>query len=221
MYAQEISANALESRMHIQYPEIAVDGPVGAPSQEYHNYRVAVLIGAGIGVTPFASILKSMIHLWEEHRCPKCGVVKIPKSILLTKIYFYWVTKEQEQLGWFSTTMNHLAEMDTDNRLEIHNYLTPLNRDSVVAPLQFVQSFMHENVGRDVISGLHTKNLTHFGRPDWKEELHQIAKKHPSEQIGVFLCGPPQLGNDVHSQCAQFNFNSKYGVKYSYHSERF
>ena len=35
-----------------------VDGPYGAPSQDWFLYDAAVLIGAGIGITPFASVLK-------------------------------------------------------------------------------------------------------------------------------------------------------------------
>ena len=35
----------------VEYPTVVLDGPVGAPSQEYNRHKVAVLIGAGIGVT--------------------------------------------------------------------------------------------------------------------------------------------------------------------------
>ena len=40
---------------------IYIDGPYGAPSQDWFLYDVAVFIGAGIGVTPFASILKHVL----------------------------------------------------------------------------------------------------------------------------------------------------------------
>uniref|UniRef100_A0A8C0IPX9 NADPH oxidase 3 n=1 Tax=Chelonoidis abingdonii TaxID=106734 RepID=A0A8C0IPX9_CHEAB len=39
---------------------LAVDGPFGAATTDVFHYRVSVCIAAGIGVTPFASILKSM-----------------------------------------------------------------------------------------------------------------------------------------------------------------
>uniref|UniRef100_A0A8C8VQW6 NADPH oxidase 3 n=1 Tax=Pelusios castaneus TaxID=367368 RepID=A0A8C8VQW6_9SAUR len=41
-------------------PRLAVDGPFGAATTDVFNYRVSVCIAAGIGVTPFASILKSI-----------------------------------------------------------------------------------------------------------------------------------------------------------------
>lgn len=41
-------------------PRIAVDGPFGTASEDVFSYEVVMLVGAGIGVTPFASILKSV-----------------------------------------------------------------------------------------------------------------------------------------------------------------
>ena len=48
-----------------------IDGPYGAPAQDYGNYDVLLLVGLGIGATPFISILKDLLHnivKKEEHR---------------------------------------------------------------------------------------------------------------------------------------------------------
>ncbi|EQC26343.1 hypothetical protein SDRG_15830 [Saprolegnia diclina VS20] len=205
------------------YPAIAIDGPVGTPSQDYDNYPAVVLIGAGIGVTPFASILKHLVHVWEEHRCPDCGVVQLPKRIALQKIYFFWVTREQENLGWFRDTMQQLSLMDTDNRLEIQTYLTPLSRESVVAPLRLIQTFMQLEDGHDVLTGIASKdkNVTHFGRPDWSAELARIGQAHRGSEVGVFLCGPQPLNRTVGAACHAFNQAQTDGTAFSYHSEKF
>ncbi|KAF4036839.1 Ferric reductase NAD binding domain [Phytophthora infestans] len=166
------------SSMTSPYPIVNLDGPVGAPAQDYSRYREVVLIGAGIGVTPFASILQSIMHQWESFRCPHCNHIQFPLSFQLRKIYFYWVTREQESLKWFTNTMNQLSEMDTENRLEIHNFFSSVKNDSVVAPLQALQRFIHKNEGQDIISGLNTKQQTHFGRPDWNAELSRVARNH-------------------------------------------
>ncbi len=50
-------SNKLDASM---LPVLRVDGPFGTPSQQVYDYETVVLVGAGIGVTPFASILKSM-----------------------------------------------------------------------------------------------------------------------------------------------------------------
>ncbi|KAI4554935.1 hypothetical protein MJG53_020234 [Ovis ammon polii x Ovis aries] len=47
-------------------PRIQVDGPFGTASEDVFQYEVAVLVGAGIGVTPFASILKSIWYKFQH-----------------------------------------------------------------------------------------------------------------------------------------------------------
>lgn len=43
-------------------PRLFVDGPYGAPAQDYQNYDVLLLIGLGIGATPFISILRDLLN---------------------------------------------------------------------------------------------------------------------------------------------------------------
>ena len=44
-------------------PIIAVDGPFGTASEDVFDYDVAICVGSGIGVTPFASLLKSVWYI--------------------------------------------------------------------------------------------------------------------------------------------------------------
>lgn len=43
-------------------PKLFVDGPYGAPAQDYQNYDVLLLVGLGIGATPFISILRDLLN---------------------------------------------------------------------------------------------------------------------------------------------------------------
>ena len=54
--------------------QVYIDGPFGAPTSQIFRAQHAVLIGTGIGVTPFASILQSIMHRYWQARntCPKC-----------------------------------------------------------------------------------------------------------------------------------------------------
>lgn len=216
------------------YPAINVDGPVGAPAQDYSRYREVVFVGAGIGVTPFASILRSIFYQWDSFRCSNCAHMRFPPTFQIRKIYFYWITREQEALTWFTETMNQLSEMDTENRLEIHNYYSSIKDTKVIEPLQALQKFIHTTEGQDIVSGLTTKQMTHFGRPNWKGEFARIADNHArlervqpigeKEEIGVFFCGPKPLGNTLHDECTSFNQNKDRRVKdveFDFHSENF
>ncbi|XP_076479571.1 NADPH oxidase isoform X3 [Bombus vancouverensis nearcticus] len=67
--------------------EIFLDGPYGAPSSHIFQAQHAVLIATGIGVTPFASILQSIMHrYWKaRHTCPKCKfswASEIPATVM-------------------------------------------------------------------------------------------------------------------------------------------
>ena len=41
-------------------PKVRIDGPYGSASEEVFNYKNLILVGAGIGVTPFASIMRTI-----------------------------------------------------------------------------------------------------------------------------------------------------------------
>jgi len=43
-------------------PRLLVDGTYGAPAQDYQSFDVLLLIGLGIGATPFISILKDLLN---------------------------------------------------------------------------------------------------------------------------------------------------------------
>ncbi|XP_052529191.1 NADPH oxidase 1 isoform X6 [Tympanuchus pallidicinctus] len=51
----------------LEIPRIEVDGPFGTASEDVFLYEVAMLVGAGIGVTPFASILKSIWYRFQQN----------------------------------------------------------------------------------------------------------------------------------------------------------
>lgn len=55
---------------------MGVDGPFGTASEDVFDYEVSMLVGAGIGVTPFASILKSIWYKFKESN-PKLQTRKV------------------------------------------------------------------------------------------------------------------------------------------------
>jgi respiratory burst oxidase len=52
-----------------EYPKIYIDGPYGAASQDHVKYDIVVLIGLGIGATPFMSILKDVVNSHQNTHC--------------------------------------------------------------------------------------------------------------------------------------------------------
>ena len=91
-------------------PRIYIDGPFGSASEDVFKYEVAVLVGAGIGCTPFASILKS---IWYRMNYPQ-------KKTRLRKVYFFWVCRDFGSFEWFRSLLLAIEAQDMDNRIEIH-----------------------------------------------------------------------------------------------------
>lgn len=204
-----------------EYPDVYLDGPVGAPTQDYHRYSTVICVAGGIGVTPFASILKDIVHLWEEYRCKNCKHVRHPSSFKMQKVYFHWTTRGQESLGWFESTMNQITSMDRDNIIEAHQYLTTVKEGDNTSQLKMFQQFVHEQTGRDIVSGLKSKTLTHFGRPDWDQVFRDARDKHRGEEIGVFFCGPHALEKVLDEMCKKYSETTPCGTVFDYHSEKF
>ncbi|KAF9546245.1 hypothetical protein EC957_009984 [Mortierella hygrophila] len=98
----------------ITLPRVLLDGPYGSPSEDAFNYEIAVLVGAGIGVTPFASVLK---HIWYS-------VMQPTKIITLRKVYFFWVCRDRDAFEWFQDLLIALEEQNLSDFLEIRSYLT-------------------------------------------------------------------------------------------------
>ncbi|KAL5206554.1 hypothetical protein ABZP36_034763 [Zizania latifolia] len=180
-------------------PRLLVDGPYGAPAQDFRNYDVLLLVGLGIGATPFISILRDLLNnikLAEELLELTMETSRSEDSANSFSVstassnrkreyrtrcaHFYWVTREPLSFEWFKGVMNDVAEMDKKGVIELHNYLTSVyeERDARTTLLSMVQALNHAKHGVDIVSG--TRVRTHFARPNWKEVFTRIASKHPN-----------------------------------------
>lgn len=186
-------------------PFVMVDGPYGAASEDVFDYDVSVLIGMGIGVTPFASILKT---IWYRINSPSAPVD-------LKKVHFIWVCRDKESFEWFQDLLSILEEEYIDNFLEIHSYLTEKFDSSDVKNILLNDG---EN-GKDVITGLRSK--TTYGRPNWDHIFENLRNTHPATDIGVFYCGPKPLSNDLFQMCSKWTESTERGTRFFYAKENF
>lgn len=97
---------------------LAIDGPFGAASEEVFKYKTVMLVGAGIGVTPFASILKHIKFQIGRQMAMSAATPPIEK------VYFYWICRDKNSFEWFSAMLAALEQENINNFLEINTYLT-------------------------------------------------------------------------------------------------
>ncbi|ORX35783.1 ferric reductase NAD binding domain-domain-containing protein [Kockovaella imperatae] len=177
-------------------PLLRIDGPFGAPAEDVFKSEVAVLIGAGIGVTPFASILK---HIWYAQRAGKLGALR--------RVEFIWSCREAGSFGWFQSLLEEIEEAQTDsNFLRMSIYLTQkMDSDAV-------QNIVINSVGQeyDPLTLLRTRTL--FGRPDFQQIFSALAasinggsylvgrEATLKTRLGVYYCGPNPLARVIQAE---------------------
>ncbi|ETW77417.1 putative NADPH oxidase [Heterobasidion irregulare TC 32-1] len=186
-------------------PRVMVDGPFGSASEDFLNYETVLLVGAGIGVTPFASILKSIWYRMNN--------LNDSKPTRLSKVYFTWVIRDFGTAEWFHSLLHAIEEQDTRNRIEINIYLTAKIKEDDM------NNIIVQDVGaeKDAITSLRAP--THFGRPNWDRVFSSIAEKHPETDVGVFFCGPTVLSKQLHKMSNKYS--QPKGTRFFFGKENF
>ncbi|CAK6964687.1 NADPH oxidase 1 [Scomber scombrus] len=190
-----------------QGPKMGVDGPFGTASEDVFDYEVAMLVGAGIGVTPFASILKSIWYKFKDSN---------PK-LRTRKIYFYWLCRETHAFEWFADLLQ-MQEKEMEERgmgdfLTYKLYLTGWDQSHAT------HVTVHFDKETDVVTGL--KQKTHYGRPNWDKEFEQVRKENPTSVVGTFLCGPAALAKVLGKKCAKYSDVDPRKTKFYFNKENF
>ena len=176
-----------------ELPVVRVDGPYGAPAEEFSSCEVAVLIGAGIGVTPFASILK---HIWYRQKKGDVGSLR--------RVEFFWVCRDTPSFGWFQTLLQEVEAAQADpNFLRINIYLTQKIGEDMLWNIAI------NDAGADYDPLTLLRSRTMFGRPDWKSIFGKMreaidsgtylpgSRSQLKTTVGTYFCGPGVLAKAI------------------------
>ncbi len=177
---------------------IDVDGPYGTPSVHIRECEHVVTIAAGIGVTPFASLLQSL----------QLQRARGSAGLRLKRLHFVWISREQDSFEWFTQLLGELEASNTGRWLDIHIYFTAARPDMEGSMLELARTILHEQSGTDLITGLHSR--THFGRPDFHALLTSFAAEPGLPRPDVFFCGPEALARDLGGTCQSLGLQFRY-----------
>lgn len=188
-----------------EMPALRIDGPYGAPAEDVFDNEIAILVGTGIGVTPWASVLKNIWHIRAGPNPPR----------RLKRVEFIWVCRETQSFEWFQTLLSSLEAQSASAAsahggpefLRIHIYLTQ-KLDADTAANIYLNS-----VGTALDPLTELKTRTNFGRPDFKRLFGAMRdglvdqtymsglENQMKTNVGIYYCGPSGGGRDIRIAC--------------------
>jgi NADPH oxidase len=213
------------------FPRIRIDGPYSSLAEDIFKHEVSVMVGAGIGVTPWASILKSVWHLRNDP-------VKSAKS-RLKRLEFIWVCKDISHYKWLH---EQIAALEEQSRALGSESRWPILRSRVfitrqIGPLRLGEFDLHVMGSNSELgltskipispnvssisdsssassSTVHFQAEMHYGRPEFLHELNVLAQELVDDEYlkdngrltmkikaNVYYCGPDAPGKALRDAC--------------------
>mmetsp|Transcript_18909 Transcript_18909/g.43975 ORF Transcript_18909/g.43975 Transcript_18909/m.43975 type:complete len:955 (+) Transcript_18909:90-2954(+) len=111
-----------------ELPVVALDGPYAAATQSATEKKVLVAVGAGVGITPFISLLSTLVAQLSSEQ---------GRHSRLVEAHFYWMTRNPTEFifGW-RLLQKWLAKEVLQAKIFIHLYTTA--KDPAKDPCAFL-----------------------------------------------------------------------------------
>ncbi|GIZ03251.1 dual oxidase [Caerostris extrusa] len=192
--------------------KVRLEGPYGGGNQDWYKFEVAVMVGGGIGVTPYASILNDLVFGTSTNRY---------SGVACKKVYFLWICPSHRHFEWFIDVLRDVERKDVTNVLEVHIFITQFFHkfDLRTTMLYICENHFQRISQRSMFTGL--KAVNHFGRPDMTSFLKFVQHQHSYvSKVGVFSCGPSALTKSLSAACETVN-NQRRLPHFLHHYENF
>jgi predicted ferric reductase len=213
-------AEAESSGKPVSYPEINVRGGFGAPASGMKFTKHTVLVGGGVGATPFLSFLSSICtsDLLGAAAAQRTDYSHIESA------RFYWISRDPSDFMWANHYLRIIAASpELAERVSLRLVMTanPTTSKTEGASAAEVALFWHAArfalmCGAKELQGA-IGVPTEFGRPDWVKELKDVSASLKSQmksqaldtsattlepgkgptKVGVFVCGAPALSKSI------------------------
>lgn len=107
------SGNSKQELLNDEDIPTYLDGPYGAPAEHFKKYEDLIFVAAGVGVTPFSSILISLLYKMRKE-----------KKFKFKSISFYWIQREYGKVDYLNNILEEISKEDKNKLFEINIFIT-------------------------------------------------------------------------------------------------
>ena len=178
-----------------------------------------IMIGGGIGVTPFASLLLYLRDVLKGQPPVDDRQAQEIARIAVKRIRFIWICKTLAYLEWFLELVRELdSDASTHSWLHMSFFLTntpkPANLPALPQGIA-VHSSDGSGFGTLQRAADGKSNLrVYYCRPALESVLTDYSERHllgmksglyHNRRVGVYFCGPKPLGDTIQQGCDTVN----------------
>ncbi|EXJ76046.1 uncharacterized protein A1O5_00554 [Cladophialophora psammophila CBS 110553] len=212
-----------------------LDGPFGAPSQRFFDYKYNILIGTGIGITPSLSTLdrlKERDHPWAmQDTASPPSISHIPDDDTLNvdetshSVDIYWTSRRADSILWLVPVLAEASSASQNRRIQfaLTAFITQSNAsDSLKASVEQEKSEL-----------LNYRGHVQYQRPDFTKLLtehygkmcHSLFRPQKGRvRVGVFFCGQRAVRKQLQMLCYENTLGGcrdSSGIECHFHPEVF
>ena len=212
-------------------------GPYSAPTLSAKNKNVLIVVGGGVGITPFLSYLETLVSLDSESRT---AMGQLPDAA-----HFFWTTRSADDLLFAWPLLQRILSSNTlRERIFLHIHVTTRLPKGNAPAMLFREAIARQNkrIKSDLAAWQHLPRswsnndvmlcrVTNahgipiaFGRPNFTDEFYFVGKNHLSKDVSVYACGNTGLVETLQRTVKLSNQrNKKRGAtqRFHFHHERF
>ncbi|KAA8490680.1 Dual oxidase [Porphyridium purpureum] len=191
-------------------PTIRIDGPYGEGHQDWMLYETVLLVGSGIGCTPFVSVLKDILHQVRS------------KTFRTTKVVAVFISRGIRDLAWITNELSQLEPYAPPGFLELLFFDTEQKVDKKTSTLDarhlaFDQAILrHVEYVSQILAGrsslIRVRGFVLQGRPNFDTLLKDVqadcmahgalsAETYSELQVGVFACASAPVTLSLKKAC--------------------
>mmetsp|Transcript_25366 Transcript_25366/g.45962 ORF Transcript_25366/g.45962 Transcript_25366/m.45962 type:complete len:1344 (-) Transcript_25366:286-4317(-) len=196
---------------------LQVSGPFGAPAQKVWGFQTLMVVGAGIGVTPFASIMRS-IQLRAKQRQAILGAAGArpasqwrnklsnqpnPNQQMASTDADVGLTKLVDEMVTLPKRIYFYWIVRSQEEFDWFYDLLANAADGPASEIIDITLFLTGEIELSQVKKLPCASGQFFGRPNWGRIFKKKREEHQGEHVGVFLCGSPLIGKELARESAK------------------